>query len=119
MRVNVQLISFMRLCLDKEKVPLSWQISNIQIAEYQLSFNVHGFNCHGSILIKIVDGELGLYANNIFIQDASTPVEASRYLMNILRGILKHIGYYKKFSIYQKNSKIFNTRWLNEKTKYS
>lgn len=47
-----KVIDFMRICLQKKEIPLSWGISNIITLKDQISFDVVGSKYQGKILIK-------------------------------------------------------------------
>lgn len=56
-----EIIDFIRICLDKKEIPLSWGISNIVISKDNVSFNVYASKYQGEI--KIYEEEQRLFVN--------------------------------------------------------
>lgn len=46
-----KIIDFMRLCLKKKEIPLSWGISNVVISKDSVSFEVYACKYQGEITI--------------------------------------------------------------------
>lgn len=47
-----KIMDFMRICLQKKEIPISWGISNIITLKDQISFDVVGSKYQGKILIE-------------------------------------------------------------------
>lgn len=59
-----EIINFMRLSLLKCEVPLSWGISNIEVSETRLAFDVAGCNEQGRVFISETEKCITARINN-------------------------------------------------------
>lgn len=52
------ILQFMRICISKKEIPLSWGISNIIVTNTTISFNVFGSKKQTKITIEEIGNEL-------------------------------------------------------------
>lgn len=46
-----KIVDFMRLCLNKKEIPLSWSVSNIVVSKGKVSFDVYASKYQGEVKI--------------------------------------------------------------------
>lgn len=117
--VNKKLIQFMRICVLNDEIALSWRMSNIRISESEITFDVCGFNHQGPIKIVSSASGYAIYANDTYIRNASTPVEALIVLDKLIE---ENLDNYKALSdLLFKKAPLCQTescsRWLEMLTK--
>ena len=79
-----KIVSFMRLCLQKKEMPLSWGISNIRASKNEVSFEVNASKYQGEI--KISQNEENLI---LILSDRIVPFLSSTELFYWLDNLIE------------------------------
>lgn len=82
MRHDRLLIKFMHTCLQYEDIVQTWGITQIQVSDIKVAFEVSGYNYSGEIIITLNNDDKTLVINSSteYIGSAKTALETIRLL---------------------------------------
>lgn len=121
MKHNPVLIRFMHTCLHYEDIVQTWGITQIQVSDNMISFEVSGFNYTGEIIITLCNDDKTLVLNSSteYIGSAKTAMETIKLLdLYIESNESKYLSLFNALTKQKFSEEYFYTRRINKKTMF-